>query len=363
MVSRPTLDEGARILVVSDIHGNLPYFLGLLDKLAVRPSDQLILLGDLVEKGPESLATLRYVIHELPGRCKVYPLMGNCDFWHWWLDGDSPDFDNWIRWYLTERKTTPGRGLLAEMCREQGFALTPDYDTAALKAMLRRNYAEEFAWLRALPHIIETPQYTFVHGGRDSHVPIDETETNRTMKRDGFYMEGQSFDKWVIVGHTPVCLYRSDRIDATPLIDAERRIISIDGGCVLKDDGQLNALIIENGQFSVDWYDPFPTATALDPQSESQRSYYIHWGDNAVELLSRDGDFGRIRHCRTGYEMDVPVDLLFEKEGQLRLTDTTDYRPAVAPGDTLTIVRETSRGCWIKKNGVSGWYMGRVRPR
>ena len=97
MVSRPKLDEGARILVVSDIHGNLPYFLGLLDKLSLRPSDQLILLGDLVEKGPESLATLRYVIHELPKRCRVYPLMGNCDFWHWWLDSDSPAGACWRR--------------------------------------------------------------------------------------------------------------------------------------------------------------------------------------------------------------------------------------------------------------------------
>ena len=183
------------------------------------------------------------------------------------------------------------------------------------------------------------------------------------MKRDGFYNEGQSFDKWVIVGHTPVCLYRSDRIDATPLIDGARRIVSIDGGCVLKDDGQLNALIIENGRFAADWYDPFPTAAALDAQEESRRSYYIHWGDNAVELLSRSGDICRIRHCRTGYEMEVPSDLLFEKEGQLRVTDTTDYRPAVTPGDTLSIVRETSRGYWVKKNGVTGWYTGRIGPK
>lgn len=361
ILHRPPLDEGARILVVSDIHGNLPYFLGLLDKLSLRPTDQLILLGDLVEKGAESLKTLRYVMHELPRRCKVYPLMGNCDFWHWWLDGDSPEFDKWIRWYLTERKTTPGRGLLAEMCREQGFALTPDYDTAGLKAMLRQHYAPEFAWLRALPHIIDTPRYTFVHGGLDGGVPLEETETNRTMKRDGFYLEGQSFDKWVIVGHTPVCLYHQNRIDAAPLIDPERHIVSIDGGCVLKDDGQLNALIIENGAFSVDWYDPFPTARALTPQSESEHSYYIRWGDNQVEILAQDGDFRRIRHVRTGHEMDVPADLLFEKEGQLRLTDTSDYRPAVEPGDVLSIVRETSHGYWIKKNGVSGWYFGEIQ--
>ena len=360
ILSRPKLDEGARILVVSDIHGNLPYLTGLLDKLALRADDQLILLGDLVEKGPQSLDTLRHVMHELPRRCRVYPLMGNCDFWHWWLDSDSVDFDNWIRWYLIDRKTTPGRGLLAEMCREQNFALTPDYDTAALKAMLRQHYAGEFDFLRSLPHIIDTPRYTFVHGGVDSGIPLEKTETNRTMKRDGFYLEGQRFDKWVIVGHTPVVLYHENRIDAAPLIDCERRIVNLDGGCVLKDDGQLNALIIENGQFSVDWYDPFPVAVALDEQQESEHSYYIRWGDNHVELLHRDGEFSRIRHKRTGYELDVPGDMLFEKEGQLRVADTTDYCPGVLPGDKLSIVRETSRGYWIKKNGVTGWYYGRI---
>ena len=44
----------------------------------------------------------------------------------------------------------------------------------------------------------------------------------------------------------------------------------------------------------------------------------------------------------------------------LRVNDVTDYRPAIAPGETLSIVRETDRGYWIKKNGVSGWYSGRI---
>ena len=48
------------------------------------------------------------------------------------------------------------------------------------------------------------------------------------------------------------------------------------------------------------------------------------------------------------------------RHGVLRVNDVTDYRPAIAPGETLSIVRETDRGYWIKKNGVSGWYSGHV---
>ena len=61
-VARPKLNDDARIIVISDIHGTLAYLRGLTEKLRLRADDQLIFLGDLVEKGPESLGTLRYVM-------------------------------------------------------------------------------------------------------------------------------------------------------------------------------------------------------------------------------------------------------------------------------------------------------------
>ena len=54
-VDHPALSDASRIIVISDIHGNLAYLRGLVDKLALRADDQLVLLGDLVEKGPESM--------------------------------------------------------------------------------------------------------------------------------------------------------------------------------------------------------------------------------------------------------------------------------------------------------------------
>ena len=56
-VARPKLNDDARIIVISDIHGNLAYLRGLTDKLHLRPDDQLILLGDLVER-PEGKPNL-----------------------------------------------------------------------------------------------------------------------------------------------------------------------------------------------------------------------------------------------------------------------------------------------------------------
>ena len=40
----------------------------------------LIILGDMIEKGPESLETIRYIM-QLCEKHTVYPMMGNVDLW------------------------------------------------------------------------------------------------------------------------------------------------------------------------------------------------------------------------------------------------------------------------------------------
>ena len=357
-VAHPALSDSSRIIVISDIHGNLPYLQGLLTKLRLRRDDQLVLLGDLVEKGPESLPTLRFIL-SLRERCRLYPVLGNCDFWHLWVDGNDADWDRHTISHLLHQKATARSGLILEMCAEAGLELREDSDLPALKAALRERFAAEFDFLRDMPFAMETDRYIFVHGGIPKGETLESAGPWRCMKVDSFYAARPHFKKWVITGHTPVCLYGTSTISAVPIIDPACRLISIDGGCVLKDDGQLNALIIRRGKFSMEWYDPFPRARALEPQKKGERSAYIRWGDNAVSPVELGRTWCRIRHDRTGYEMDVPTDFLFEKDGRLFVNDVTDYRPAIAPGDQISIVRQTDRGCWIKKNGVSGWYGGK----
>lgn len=354
-VQRLALRGYERIAAVSDIHGNLSWFRGLLDKLRLGKGDALILLGDMIEKGPESLRTLRFIM-ELCEKGNVFPLMGNCDGWHAMFDTDDPAFHAGVRDYMLHPKPGRAPGLLAEMCAGAGLSLAEDMDMLHMRRVLSRSYAAELDFLRQLPHIIDSEDYTFVHGG----LPPEGEDWERCagwkcMKYDHFADGSRAFEKWVICGHTPVVLYRQDITDAAPRIDEDCRIVSIDGGCVLKDDGQLNALIIQNGRFSSLWYDPFPLVRALDAQQESERSRYVPWGDNGVELLASEGDFRLVRQLSSGYELWVPADFLFERGGKLLVNDCTDYRPAIAPGDILSLVRQTERGAWIKKNGVSGW--------
>lgn len=96
-----------------------------------------------------------------------------------------------------------------------------------------------------------------------------------------------------MVGHWPVTLYDPHIPSAAPLLERERHIASIDGGCVLKLDGQLNALVLPRtagGAFSWYSYDGLPKATALDPQTAGGDSVNIRWGRNRVEVLERGAE-------------------------------------------------------------------------
>lgn len=231
--------SGRRLIAVSDIHANLPYLKGLLEKLSFSDSDELIIVGDFLEKGKHSLETLRYIMELYrQGNCRV--LCGNCDTWS---DAVDSELDYWkprlVRYMLFWRG-----GLIWDMLGELGIPVTEDMDFAPLAPLLRERFEPEWDFLRSLPHIIETEHYVFVHGGVKPDIPLSEHTGGDCMKFDDFMSRGYSFDKWVIVGHWPVMLYLPDRVCANPIIDREHKVISIDGGCTLKDDGQLNGLII-----------------------------------------------------------------------------------------------------------------------
>ena len=350
------LPQNRRIICISDVHGNLPYLRGLLEKLRFSTDDVLIIVGDLVEKGPQSLDTLRFIVG-LAKTHEIHMVSGNCDWWVPLMYTVGPPEGN--LWYINNKP----RCLARQMCAELGIEVSPDMDYIAMRDTIAAHYKEEFDFLRALPEIIETEHYTFVHGGLPEGKP-ETWDAWHCMKYDNFLRETQQhFGKWVIVGHWPVMLYRENIVCANPVFDREKKIISIDGGCVLKDDGQLNALIIPfdgSEDFSVISYDPFPTATVLEAQAASPSSWYIRWGDNLVEVTAPGEEFSRIRHLRTGYEMDVLTKYIYEDEGALRVNDCTDSVLPLVPGDTVSVVEETSRGYFVKHNGVSGWYFGKL---
>ena len=348
-----------RLLAVSDVHGNLPWLKGLLDKVDFTTDDALVLVGDLIEKGPDSLATLRYVM-ELSKTHTVHALCGNCDNLAVdFVDQNAGLGRDFFRYYLNVWKE---RSLVVQMAMEIGAPVSSPEDLPALRVALREKFIPELDFLRSLPTILTAPGYVFVHGGVPSYDHMEELDAWKCMKNDDFLSQGHSFPYYCVVGHWPVTLYRTDHPCCEPLICRDRKIISIDGGCVLKDDGQLNALILPPSGEDITWcsYDDLPCRRALDSQDESAHPFTISWTDHAVEVLEEGPEFSLCRHLSTGKELWVLTKYLRHRDGQTFCLDSTDYRLPVTPGDLLSVVEETSRGALVKKNGSTGWYLGRL---
>lgn len=360
-VVRPlSLPPNRRVLVVSDIHGNLPFLKGLLQKANFSQEDILIILGDILERNEGSLDTLRYVM-ELSQRYTVHTVLGNCD--HLvvnFADGKDELSDEFYhkKWFRLGE-----RSVLVQMARLAGVSLDSSADYPAARAALREQFRAELDFLRSLPHILVNEDYIFVHGGIPREDRLEELNAYGCMKNDNFLGQGHSFRRWVVVGHWPVTLYRTDIASAKPLIDEERHIISVDGGCSLKWDGQLNALVLPaepNGGFSYFSYDGYPERVALDSQEASADPINIRYGHSRVEILERGAELCRCRHWESGRELDILTEYLQERDGEIFCEDSTDYLLPVTAGERLTVVRTVSDRALCKKDGVTGWYFGRL---
>lgn len=354
------LPPGRRVLVVSDIHGNLPLLKGLLRKAGFGREDILIVLGDILERSEGSLETLQYVI-ELTKNYTVYSILGNCDnITPAFVDArpDIPEsfYPGWFR-RLGERC------VLVKMAHLAGAAIEAPADYPAARAAIQARFPEELDFLRDLPQIYVNQDYLFVHGGVPREDNLEELDAFSCMKDDDFLGQGHSFRRWVIVGHWPVTLYRPDIPSAKPILLRDRHIASIDGGCTLKADGQLNALILPDGpggEFSYVAYDGFPVMTALDLQEASANPVNIRWGRSALEVLKEGRELSLCRHLETGRELEVLTDYLRFDERGVHCEDSTDYRLPVTPGDRLSVVRRLSDRALCKKDGATGWYFGRL---
>lgn len=355
-VIHPEFSAGRRIIAVSDIHGNLPFFRGLLKQVDYTPQDILVLVGDILEKGQESLALLRYIM-ELSNTHTVYPVCGNCDGIVWrFFETDEMDAGFFTSYLPQHPECT-----LRQMAQEGGFDQTEDLPK--LRQDLRRVFSAEWAWLKTMSIVLETEHLLFVHGGVPSLEGMEEMNPWRCMKNDDFLDQGFGFDKWVIVGHWPVTLYNGEIPSAAPIILNDRKIASIDGGCVLKMDGQLNALMIpqEDGEdFTWTAWDGLPKVRALDDQRASQDSVNIRWGRAGLELLEEGEELSLCRHMETGRELWILNHYLRHGPKGLWCEDSTDYALPVAKGDTLSLVFPTKQGYLCKKEGVTGWYYGQI---
>lgn len=222
--------------------------------------------------------------------------------------------------------------------------------------------------MRQLPTILDMGSYLFVHGGIPTHDldRLSGTPRYQWLKNDRFLEQDCRFSRCVVTGHWPVCLYRQDELNMNPLFDYERRIIAMDGGYGLKTTGQLNALVFPDKDApmeKVTWesYDAFPLVTALENQEKKPFSLYIQYLDSQVDLLEEKDGMTLCRHSGSGKELWIPSCYLYRWEDGWHANDYSDEELEVNAGDELSVLYSHASGCYVKKNGISGWYRGSYR--
>ena len=364
---------GQRLLVVSDIHGHLDRFTQLLRQMDYSGEDILILVGDLIEKGPESLRVVQYVM-DLARQHPVYVSMGNVDLGRLLkVDDDSTEgVESWAGFLRWAERAWDG-SLFHEMLADMGIPadqVTGERAAEYRSCMLEQFHEElEFLWSR--PTILKAGKYLFVHGGipTEDLQSLEGTDPSPYLKNDDFLSQGHAFREYIVVtGHWPTCLYRVDREDVSPVFDSERQILCIDGGNGLKRSGQLNGIIIPDCQAQMDqisWtgYDGFPVVEALGRQEGRAADVHIQYFESQVELLEQREDMALWRQVSTGKSFEAPVKWTYhDGDGRLHYSDYADTCLDVEPGDRLSVIVQTSAGYYCKKDGLIGWYKGIARP-
>ncbi len=199
--------------VVGDIHGQLDLYRKLEARIAAEAAGTpalVVLVGDLIDRGPNSAGVLDFVMARAPQGLQRQVIMGNHEeMFLRYLDAPRAE----ARWLdYGGRETLASYGIYGDPAR--GFDL-PD---KRLRQMFEASIpAEHIAWLRALPGALNLGERYFIsHSGIDPTKPLAAQDARDLMWSRGFTApppEGVT----VIHGHTPV-----DTVDLRgPYIDVD----------------------------------------------------------------------------------------------------------------------------------------------
>ncbi len=204
-----------RPFVISDIHGCTNTFKNLLlNVLQIDKSDRLYLLGDYINKGPDSKGTIDFIFHLMDMGYNLNCLRGNHE--QYLIDGLNSS---------REEITFLNRGGRQTL---ESFGVDN----------IRQIPAKYLKFINSLTHFIETENYILVHAGLnfDMDNPYND-EYSMLNIRDMEFDTKKTGGKCIIHGHVP-----------TPYPDIEYALksnnnhISIDGGCVYENSQGLNYL-------------------------------------------------------------------------------------------------------------------------
>ena len=166
-----------RTLVVGDIHGCLDALLALEKYVDFKPEDEIILLGDYVDRGQYSKEVIDWILERRETH-NIRTLIGNHEVM---MENASIDFDDYLFWVMNGgNPTLQSFGCELEDIEQKYWNF---FDGCELS--------------------YETEQFIFVHGGALPDVPIIRQDIDSLCWIRFRDLKAHDSGKVIICGHTP----------------------------------------------------------------------------------------------------------------------------------------------------------------
>ena len=192
-----SLDDGASVWVIGDIHGFSVTFENLVDILQLSEIDRVVVLGDLIDRGPDSYSVVKIVQAD----SRIYSTKGNHE--QMMVEGFIPkgishklEANLWLRNGGIETAASYIRAFTNHNGEE---------DSAALE----QEIIADKKWMNSLPAHVILDKWRLVHAGYDPRTDLDEQgEAEHLWIRTPFHNSTTAIDeqRCVVFGHTPTML-------------------------------------------------------------------------------------------------------------------------------------------------------------
>lgn len=228
----PAIPDGQRVYAIGDIHGRLDLLDTLLAEVraddAARPPahTHLILLGDLIDRGPDSAGVVARAMALREDWSSVHVLYGNHE--EMLLKALQSERTEAMRVFV---RNGGKETLLSYGISEQAYDAGSFEDVRALA--LSHIPPSHISFLETLPPSVEIGDYLFVHAGIRPGVSIaEQSPADMRWIREDFLSSRANHGKMVVHGHSIV-----------PSVDERPNRIGIDTGAY--SSGLLTALALQ----------------------------------------------------------------------------------------------------------------------
>lgn len=346
------IDPRKRMIFMSDIHGRYKLFDTALKDLNFSADDFLFIIGDLIEKNDNNLEMLDYMIEFKKNNSNVYILSGNCD--DIFRKFIPPVDEELIYNYATKR----GNSIINDIVRRMNIVIDKNIVFGDVLPKFMSENPKYFEFLDSLVDLVViNDKIALVHGGIEDTDDIPENPRS-IKKKDAFYYSEGDKKLLTIVGHYPTLNYSKNVASLNPIIDLNKKIISIDGGLGVTIGGQLNALILNDFnemKFSFKSYDNYETIKLISNNDIylNLQKINLQYGYYKVRVIEDMKDYVKVVFKDDNKkEMIIPKFYLLSNFEGYFICQGFQAFENFKTGDNLKLIYSGSPFHIIKKDGI-----------